>query len=48
MPKIGKKKFPYNKVGRKAAKRYAKKTGKKMMMDSDAAMRMKRQAMQGM
>ncbi len=30
MPKVGKKKFPYSKAGRKAAKSYAKRTGKKM------------------
>jgi hypothetical protein len=30
MPKVGKKKFSYTKKGKKAAKRYAKKTGKKM------------------
>ncbi len=29
MPKVGKKKFPYSSKG-KAAKKYAKKTGKKM------------------
>ena len=30
MPKVGKKKFSYTKKEKKAAKRYAKKTGKKM------------------
>jgi len=30
MPKVGKKKFSYTKKGKQAAKRYAKKTGKKM------------------
>ncbi len=30
MPKVGKKKFSYTKKGKKAAKRYAKKMGKKM------------------
>ena len=30
MPKVGKKKFSYTKKGKKAAKRYAKKTGNKM------------------
>ena len=30
MPKVGKKKFSYTKKGKKAAKRYDKKTGKKM------------------
>ena len=30
MPKVGKKKFSYNKKGKAAAKAYAKKTGKKM------------------
>ena len=29
MPKVGKKKFPYTKKGKEAAKRYAKKTGRK-------------------
>ncbi len=29
MPKVGKKKFPYTKAGKKAAASYAKKTGKK-------------------
>ena len=28
MPKVGKKKFPYTKAGKKAAKKYAKKVGK--------------------
>ena len=30
MPKVGKKKFPYTKKGKAAAKSYAKKAGKKM------------------
>ena len=30
MPKVGKKKFPYTSKGKAAAKRAAKKTGKKM------------------
>ena len=30
MPKVGKKKFSYSKKGKTAAKRYAKKTGKKV------------------
>ena len=30
MPEVGKKKFGYGKKGREAAKRYAKKTGKKV------------------
>lgn len=30
MPKVGKKKFPYTEKGEKEAKKYAKKTGKKM------------------
>jgi len=30
MPKVGKKEFQYTKSGKKAAKRYAKKTGKKI------------------
>ncbi len=29
MPKVGKKKFPYTKKGKAAAKSYAKKAGKK-------------------
>jgi hypothetical protein len=29
MPTVGKKKFPYTKKGKAAAKKYAKKTGKK-------------------
>ena len=28
MPKVGRKKFPYTKIGKKAAKRAAKRTGK--------------------
>jgi hypothetical protein len=28
MPTVGKKKFPYTKAGKKAAKKYAKKVGK--------------------
>jgi len=30
MPMVGKKKFPYTKKGKEAAKKYAKKTNKKM------------------
>ena len=30
MPKVGRKKFSYNKAGKRAAKAYAKKTGKKV------------------
>jgi len=30
MPKVGKRKFSYTKKGKKAAKRFAKKTGKKV------------------
>ena len=30
MPKAGKKKFPYTEKGKKAAKKYAKKTGRKV------------------
>jgi hypothetical protein len=30
MPKVGKREFPYTKSGKKKAKAYAKKTGKKM------------------
>lgn len=30
MPKVGKKKFPYAKKGKTDAKKYAKKTGKRM------------------
>ena len=30
MPKVGKKKFSYTKAGKKAAKKYAKQTGKKV------------------
>lgn len=30
MPKVGNKKFSYTKKGKAAAKRYAKKTGKRM------------------
>tara|TARA_R110002110_G_scaffold329016_1_gene540531 strand:+ start:465 stop:596 length:132 start_codon:yes stop_codon:yes gene_type:complete len=30
VPKVGKKKFPYTKSGKKAAKAYAKKKGKKV------------------
>ena len=29
MPKVGKKKFPYTPAGKKAAKKYAKKVGKR-------------------
>mgnify|MGYP003133816969 CR=1 FL=1 len=31
MPKVGKKKFSYSKAGKKAAKTYAKRTGKKVV-----------------
>jgi hypothetical protein len=31
MPKVGKKHFPYSAKGKKAAKKYAKKTGKKIV-----------------
>ena len=31
MPKVGKKKFSYTKAGKKKAKAYAKKKGKKVM-----------------
>ena len=31
MPKVGKKKFGYTKKGKSAAKKYAKKTGKKVV-----------------
>tara|TARA_R100000655_G_scaffold30270_1_gene61062 strand:+ start:16467 stop:16589 length:123 start_codon:yes stop_codon:yes gene_type:complete len=34
MPKVGKKKFPYTKSGKEAAKKYAKKTGSKMSSKS--------------
>ena len=30
MPKVGKKKFPYTKKGKAAARKHAKKTGKKV------------------
>jgi hypothetical protein len=30
MPQVGKKKYPYTKAGKKKAKAYAKKSGKKM------------------
>ena len=30
MPQVGKKKYPYTKAGKKKAKAYAKKTGKKI------------------
>jgi len=30
MPRVGKKKFPYTKTGKKAAKSYAKRSGKKV------------------
>jgi len=30
MPKVGKKKFPYTKKGKQDAKKFAKKTGRKM------------------
>ena len=34
MPKVGKKKFAYNKKGKKAASKYAKKVGKKVKRSS--------------
>ena len=34
MPKVGKKQFSYSKKGKAAAKKYAKKTGKKMKRKS--------------
>ncbi len=34
MPKVGKKKFTYTKKGKTAAKKYAKKTGKKIKRKS--------------
>ena len=30
MPRVGKRKFPYSKAGKKAAKSYAKRSGKKV------------------
>ena len=30
MPKVGKKKFPYTEAGKKAAKKHAKKVGKRV------------------
>ncbi len=41
MPKVGKKKFPYTPKGKKAAKKYAKKTGEKetMMMNKKEMMK---------
>jgi hypothetical protein len=30
MPKVGKRKFPYSKAGKKAARTYARKKGKKV------------------
>lgn len=33
MPRVGKKKFPYSRKGKKAAKAHAKKTGKKLEME---------------
>ena len=35
MPKVGKKKFSYTKKGKQAAKKYAKKTGKKVTKKKD-------------
>ena len=32
MPKVGKRKFPYTAAGKKAAKSYAKRSGKKMVV----------------
>tara|TARA_R110000824_G_scaffold364689_3_gene553067 strand:- start:153 stop:278 length:126 start_codon:yes stop_codon:yes gene_type:complete len=37
MPKVGKKSFSYSKAGKKAAKSYAKKTGKRVMKKRPAA-----------
>ena len=34
MPRVGKMKYPYSKAGKKAAMKYAKKTGKKTKMMS--------------
>lgn len=42
MPKVGSKKFSYTPKGKKAAKSYAKKTGKKMMMDKNEMKEMKK------
>ena len=39
MPKVGKKYFPYTKMGKKAARRYARKTGAKLHMHSKYSMR---------
>ena len=36
MPKVGKMKFPYTAKGKAAAKKQAKKTGKKMVMRKKA------------
>ena len=36
MPKVGKESFSYSKAGKKAAKSYAKKTGKRVMKKSAA------------
>ncbi len=36
MPKVGKKEFPYTTKGKAAAKKYAKKTGKKMTKSKKA------------
>jgi hypothetical protein len=36
MPKVGKKEFPYTAKGKAAAKKYAKKTGKKMTKSKKA------------
>lgn len=37
MPKVGKKRFAYNAAGKAAAKKYAKKTGKKMVVNKARA-----------
>ncbi len=41
MPKVGKKHFAYSRGGMKAAKAYAKKTGKKLENQESKAGRMK-------
>lgn len=42
MPKVGSKKFAYDKSGVKKAKAYAKKTGKKVEVDNSFMARMMR------
>mgnify|MGYP003627462323 CR=1 FL=1 len=42
MPKVGGKKFTYSKAGKAAAKKYAKRTGKKMVKSNKK--RVKRKA----